>query len=235
MFTMAMHIDHNPLTPRPAVEATARQQTDRGLRIAALSGAASVVAGITGLTIAETETDGVTPHSSATFLVETYGAQTGELRTGAILTALAAVLGLVFLGPVWVRLKRAGEWQAMVAVAGGLMLAMYWLAASLQHAALVTFAEYSSGEAVRHALLGGWDTWQFIVVPVIAMTLGCAFAALPGWFRLASLFALAAAVIALVPGLDPWLPVMGACAWLTTLSLLVAVGPGQPVGRPVTS
>jgi hypothetical protein len=154
-------------TQQATVDATHQPQASLGERVAAVSGAASVVAAIVGLSIAEIDSLGLDPRSPTSVLVEGYAGHADELRAGAILCAAAAVLAMMFAGTLWARLRTRGEWPAMVAVAGAVTMGLTWLAAAMQQAAFLTFAEYSSGEAARHLLITGWGSWRCLAFPFL--------------------------------------------------------------------
>ena len=222
----------NPITTNAPEHPSARtdRRTHSSRQVAAMAGAASVLVGVAGLTIAETNTAGVDPGSTAPFVVEILTERTGDLRAGAILAAAAATLAMVFLGPLWFRLKQSGEWQAMIAVAGCLTLALFWLSAAAQQVAFLTFAQYSDGEAARTLVTLGWDTWRYLAFPFMIMALAAALTALPVWFRVVSLLVVAVEAVALIPGIDAWAPVMLGCSWTITASVLAALSPDP--GRP---
>ena len=139
---------------------------------------------------------------------------------------------MVFLGPLWIRFKHSGEWQAMIAVAGGLTLALLWLSAAAQQVAFVTFAHYSNGEAARTLIIASWDTWRYMAFPFLIMALAAALAGLPVWSRVVSLLVVAVEALALVPGTNAWAPVMLGCGWTIAASVLVALSPDRG-NRPV--
>ncbi len=197
-----------------------------GLRLAGLTGAGSLVAAFFGLSISETDTLGLDPHSSAGVLVDAYGGHTAELRTGAILCTLAAVLALVFAGPLWMRLKSSGEWQAMVAVAGAVTMGLAWMAVALEQVAFMTFVEYSNGEAARMLLVTTWGNWGYLTFPFLIIAIAGALASLPTWFRCLSVVVAVIEAYAVLPQSDPWLPAMIGFAYGITVSLFVVLSPG---------
>ncbi len=208
-------------------ETTTRDSGGLGLRLAGLTGAASLVAAFVGLSIAETNTLGLDPDTPAGVLVDTYSGLTAELRAGAILCAVAAVLALVFCGPLWMRYKESGEWQAMVAVAGALTMGLAWLAAAAEQVAFLTVAHYGNGEAARMVLITGWDTGRYLtLIPFLVLAIAGTLAALPFWFRAVSAVVAALEASALVPGSDDWFPAMLGAAYGITVSLLVTLSSG---------
>ena len=115
--------------------------------------------------------------------MEAYVGHTSELRAGAMLCTIAAVLALVFAGPLWLRFKAAGEWQAMVAVTGTVALGLGWLASAIQNVAFTTFAEFDQGEAVRMLLVAGGDNWRYLCFGFLVLAIAGALAGLPLWLR----------------------------------------------------
>lgn len=220
---------HPPATAPSAVATQVDRRpvrrTSVTLRLAALTGVASATAAFVGLTIAETDTVGANPNSTADFLIDTFTRHTDELHIGAALTAAAYVLGMVFLGPLWRWFKPAGEWQAVVAVAGAATLSLFWLGCAAQMTAYLTFVEHGSGEAVRTLMITTWDSTWLLVVAFLVMALAASMAALAPWFRTVSLLVAALEAVTLVPGVDAYMPMMLGFAWVITLSLLVALGP----------
>jgi hypothetical protein len=194
-----------------------------GARLAALSGAGSVVAALVGLSVAETDSLGLAPDTPAGTLVKAYTGHGAELRAGALLCVLAAVLALVFAGPLWMRFKVAGEWQAMVAVTGTVALSLGWLASAAQQVAFWTFAEFDNGEAARILLITGWDNWRYLCFGFLVLAIAAGLAGLPVWLRIISVFVAAIQVIAMVPGTDAWAPAMTGFAYGVTVSLFVTL------------
>ena len=215
-------VDGVPVPPT----ATTRDGGDPGLRLAGLTGALSVGAALVGLSVSETGSLGLGPDTPTSVLVDTYAGHADELRTGAVLCAVATVLALVFCGPLWMRFKASGEWQAMVAVAGALTMGLVWLAAAAEQLAFLAFAEHDDGEAARMLLTAGRDTGGYVVVPFLVLALAGALAALPTWFRAVSAVTAVVEAVALVPGTDAWAPAMLGIVYTVTVSLLVACTPG---------
>ena len=198
-----------------------------GARLAGLSGAGSLVAALVGLSVAETDSLGLAPDTPAASLVEAYSGHGVELRAGALLCVLAAVLALVFAGPLWMRFKVAGEWQAMVAVTGTVALGLGWLASAAQHVAFWTFAEFDNGEAARMLLIAGWDNWRYLCFGFLVLAIAAALAGLPLWLRIVSVLVAAVQVVAMVPGSEAWAPAMIGFAYGFTVSLFVTLSPSR--------
>ena len=135
------------------------------------------------------------------------------------------ILALVFAGPVWMRFKQAGEWQAMVAVTGTVAFGLGWLAFAAQQVAFLTFVEYGNGEAMRLMLATGWDNWRYLCAGFLALAIAGTLAAMPLWFRILSVVVAAVQVVAMVPGSDVWLPAMIGFAYGFTVSVFVSVSP----------
>lgn len=200
---------------------------DLGRRVVGLTGAASVIAAFTGLSIAETDSLGVDPRTPPSFIFDVYVAHTGQMRAGAILCAVAAVLAMVFCGALWVNLKAAGEWQAMVAVAGAFAMGLAWLAAAAEQVAFLTFAEYENGMATHMLLMAERDQWAYITVPFLVLAIAGALASLPTWFRAVSAVVVAIESVTLVPGNDVWAPAMIGFAYGIAISLFVTLSAGK--------
>lgn len=105
--------------PAKGANHPALSQKTPGLeRLAALSGAASVVLWITGSALVERGGKGLSPDQSIAAVGAGFAEYADEARVGSALLIAAVALSLVFLGPLWSRLHGAAPPLAAVAVAG---------------------------------------------------------------------------------------------------------------------
>ncbi len=189
-------------------------------RLAALAGAGSVLTGAVGSSLSDYGGAGLNPGTSLELTAEYFSEHIGAARAGAGLSAAAAVLALVFAGPVRVRL---GGWPGVVGAAGAVLLAVYELAGAGLMTLAVTAGEYTDGQTARMLVVAQWETARLAGVPVLAMVLAALVAGfrgreLPTWFRWLSVVFLIPLVLALVPAVGP----SGALALLGTLWVVVA-------------
>jgi len=162
----------------------------RGLvidRMASLAGLASVLALVAGGSASDMGGNGLSPTMAPDLLVSELQDHAGELEVGASLLALSSVLFLVFLGPVWTRLRTASTALAVVGVAAGAVVAAQGLAVARESIALGTAATMGDGVTAQVLLTSGWDTARLIAapyLPLIAVTAlaGFVHGAVSRWF-----------------------------------------------------
>ena len=198
--------------------------------------------GVAGSTLSDYGAAGLNPGTPVESAAQYFREHTGEAKAGAGLTALAAVLALVFAGALWARL---GGWPGVVAAASATLLAANWLVSAGLLTLAVTAGDYGDGQTARTLILAHWDTARLVGVPVLGMVLATLVvglrdsAAFPAWFRWATVVFLIPLVIALVPAVGPsgGLAVLGSM-WIVVASVLFAlereapldsrIGPRQP-------
>lgn len=202
---------------------------DAAVRAAALGGALSVVLGAAGAMVADVTADGVNPGSSAQDLVATYASFHHRLEVGAALSLVAFALQLVFLAPLWARVRPGSESLAVVAVIGGVgSAAALWMLAAFLDTAMVTAARFDDADAARMLLLAGWDTARVATAPNAVMMGACAIAGwrygvFPRWLTAFSVLL----VLLSIGGMLPSGPAGGAAllggVWMLVVSLHLAL------------
>jgi hypothetical protein len=173
-------------------------------RIAALAGATSVVVTVAGASIGDTGGKGIDPTMGPEGILRGVEPLVGQLQISASLFSVAAVFLLVFLGPLWRRLRTSAEWVAVVGVSGGVVAAS--LITGYVHAALAmaTAADLGDGTTAQVLTTSGWETARVLAVPFLVMVAAAVVAGstpgvLPPWFRWFSVVMLAPLVVALTP------------------------------------
>jgi hypothetical protein len=207
-----------------AIETTTERSTHRILweRAAALSGAASVVVLHVGSAIGDTGGKGINPTMGPDAIVAGTRPLVGELQLAASLLCLSAVLLLVFLGPLWRRLRAASEPAAVIGVAGGVLGAGLLVSYARHGIAMATAADLGDGTTAQVLITSDWETARILAVPFLAMALAAVVAGFspgvfPGWFRWFSAVMAVLLVLALAP-VGP----AGLMGFLGTLWVLVA-------------
>ena len=210
---------------------TARVSRHPGVdRLAALAGAGSTVAVVAGSSIADTGGKGVDPTMGPDGILRVIRDLVGELQLGASIMCLAAVLLLVFLGPLWRRLRTASEPAAVVAVAGGVLAAGLFVDYARDTIALATAAELGDGVTAQVLTTAGWETARILAVPFLAMVAAAVVAgigsdAFPAEFRWFSVAMLVPLVLAFSPvGPAGLLGLLGT-VWVLVASLVLAADP----------
>ena len=194
------------------------------LRVAALSGALGVVIGTASSVVADVTADGINPGSSTQDLLATYTRYEQRLQVGATLTLVAFALQLVFLVPLWARVRIGSERLAIVTVLGGVSsAATLWLLSAYLDTAMSTAAHFQDADAARMLLLAGWDTARMATAPNALMIGACAIA---GWRcgvfpRWLSVFSVLVALLS-IGGMLPTGPAGGAALlggfWILVMS-----------------
>ncbi|MGK5112762.1 hypothetical protein [Geodermatophilus sp. CPCC 205506] len=199
-------------------------------RIAALSGAASVVITLTIGSIGDVGGKGLDPTMAPEALVDGLREHGAAISTGASFTALGAVLAVVFLGPLWNQLKRASEGLAVIGVAGGVLWATQTLQFAAEGVGLASAADLRDGVAARSLMTADYEVARLLAVPSLimvatAVVAGFRYDLFPRWFRWFSLSLSVPVVIAFTP-LGP-AGLMGALGalWILTASVLFAFRP----------
>jgi hypothetical protein len=207
-------------------------------RVASLAGVASVLALVAGGSAADMGGNGLSPTMSPELLADGLRDRAGELEASASLLALSSVLFLLFLGPVWTRLRPASTALAVIGVSAGAVVAAQGLTFARESIALATAATMGDGVTAQVLLTSGWDTARLIAapyLPLVAVTALAGFTsgALPRWFTWFS----AAMVVLVCLSFSPVGPagVLGltGTVWVVVASLYFAAA--RPVAAPAVS
>ncbi len=210
---------------------TLRPSTDRTgalYRIAALSGAASVVVAYAGISLGDMGGKGINPTMAPEAMLRGLQEHAGALGAGASLISLGAVLAAVFSGPLWRRLRAASEWVAVIGVAGAVLAAAQWLSFAADGIGLATAADLDDGVTAQVLLTTGWEGARIAAVPSLVMVTaaviaGFRFWLFPRWFRWFSVAMLVPLVVALTPiGPSGLLGFLFGGLWVLVTSLLLA-------------
>jgi hypothetical protein len=204
--------------------------TARGLtadRVASLAGLASVVALVAGGSAADMGGNGLSPTMSSQQLVTGLHYHAGELEAGASLVALSSVLFLVFLGPLWTRLRAASTALAVVGAAAGAVVAAQGLTFARESIALGTAATLGDGDTARVLLTSGWDTARLIAAPYLPLIAATALAGLvhgafARWFSWFSTAMAALVCLSFSPVGPAGLLGLTGTVWVVVASLYVA-------------
>lgn len=203
-------------------------------RLGALAGAAAVVVLVAGSSIGDTGGKGIDPTMSPAAIVAAMRPLVGQMQVGASLLCLSAVLLLVFLGPLWRRLRSASEAVAVVGVAGGILAATLLVLAAGDGISMATAAELGDGTTAQVLVTSGWETARILAVPFLAMVAAAVVAGFtpgtfPTWFRWFSAGMAVLLVLALAPvGPAGLLGLLGTL-WVLVASVLLAVRPDRAV------
>jgi hypothetical protein len=147
---------------------------------------------------------GLNPDSPDQTLIDTFVDNRTQLQVGITLTMLGVVLLLVFLGPLWNRVKAGAEWLAVVTIAAGMATAIVWVISAAMLMVMVTTTDYRDPDAARLLMLALWDTSRVGAAPYAAMigaaTLaGLRYRILPRWLNLLGVVLFVGTVVALLP------------------------------------
>ena len=199
-------------------------------RLAALSGAASVVLAFAGISFADLGGKGLSPDQSVDLVGAGFAEHAGSSRVGATLLLASVTLSLIFLGPLWSRLQRGTEWLAVVGVAGGVVGAAFLLETAMFTIAAAVTGDVGDGHTARTLLILGYESARAVVAPALATVAAATIAGFrynvfPSWFSALSLGFSLLLLIALLP-IGP-AGLLGATSWLWTViaSLWLAFSP----------
>ncbi|WP_448613889.1 hypothetical protein [Modestobacter sp. URMC 112] len=184
---------------RPSSEGTGVAE-----RVTALAGAASVVVAFVGISFADVGGKGLDPTMTPETLAGGLHEHVDALTTGASLLSLAAVLAVLFAGPLWWRLRAAAGWVAAMGVAGAVLAGTLWIDLAAESIALATAADLGDGVTARVLLTAGWESARIGAVPSLVMVTaavvaGFGYGVFAGWFRWFSALMLVPLVVALAP------------------------------------
>lgn len=145
-------------------------RADALFRAAALVGAAALPLTLIGGILSDPNSyANVNPGSSDAQLIDVLSDSRGQTLWASTFQALGAAALLVFLGPLWARVRRGSEWLALVAVVGGVVagaVLLFWSGVSLVAAVA---ADYRDAEAARFLMVAGWETARVSVAPFLVM------------------------------------------------------------------
>jgi hypothetical protein len=207
----------------------ASPKVSRVERLAALSGAASVVLAFAGISFAEHGGKGISPDQPTDAIGAGFARYAGEARVGAALMTASVAMSLVFLGPLWSRLQRAAAWLAVIAVAGGIVGAAWGLESAMFAIAAAVAGDVGDAQTARTLMVFEWESARVGVGPALATVAAATVAGLrhgvfPRWFSWLSLVFTAVLVIGLLPvGPAGLLGATGAL-WTLITSLLLGLG-----------
>lgn len=143
---------------------------DTWFRVAALVGATTLPLVLIASTMADVSgSGGLNPGSSDAQLLEVFSQFRDRHLVSSALFVTAAVATLVFLGPLWVRLRAGSEALAVVAVGGGIAVAVLWVAWAGWTLIAVVAADYQDAGAARFIMVSGWESARLLVGPYLAM------------------------------------------------------------------
>jgi hypothetical protein len=204
---------------------------DPWLRAAALSGVVTLPLTLVGTTIADlVGPNNLGPGSPQdeilAMLVDSHGKQV----VAATMFTVASAATMVFVGPLWARVRTGSEWLAVIAVSGGVGAAVMWLVigAGWSITAAVA-ADYKDAEAARLLMVSGWEMGRLTVAPYLAMVAAVTVAGFrhhvfgPRFNAVGAGFTLLL-VIGLFPGGPAGLMGILATGWVFIASLLLAFG-----------
>jgi hypothetical protein len=198
-------------------------------RLAALSGAASVVLVFVGSSFVEHGGKGLSPDQPTGAIGAGFARYAGEARVGAALITASVALSLVFLGPLWSRLQRGTTWLAVIAVAGGIVGAAGGLEGAMFAMAAAVAGDVGDAQTARTLLVFEWESARAGVGPALATVAAATVAGFrhgvfPWWFSVLSLVFTVLLVIGLLPvGPAGLLGAIGAL-WTLIASLLLGFG-----------
>jgi hypothetical protein len=201
---------------------------DLWFRIAALAGAATLPLAVASVMLSDVAgSGGLNPGSSDAQLLEVFGDFQDRHMLAAALAVLAAVATLVFLGPLWARLRVGSEALAVVAVGGGIAAATLWLGWASSSLAAATAADFHDEAAARFLLVSDWESARTAVGPYLAMVGAATVAgfrhhAFGRWFNAFGLVFTVLLVLGLFPTSPAGLMGLLATMWVACASLVIA-------------
>ena len=149
-----------------------------------------------------------------------------------------AVLVLIFLGALWIRLRAAAEWLAVIAVGAGVLVAGFLLGAGAGISIFsVTAADFRDVDAARFLLVMSWEMVRLLVAPFLALigasTLaGFRYGAFGKAFNIFSLVFTLVLLLGVFPSSPAGLSGLLAMFWLVVAGLLLAFRRGPEDRTP---
>ncbi|CAA9360292.1 MAG: hypothetical protein AVDCRST_MAG34-2410 [uncultured Nocardioidaceae bacterium] len=207
------------------------------MQAAALAGTATLpLVLIVSMVSDVTGSGGLNPGSSDAQLIRVFVEYRDQQLVASSLYAAAAAATLLFLGPLWARLRTGSEWLAVVAVAGGVAAGFLWLLASAWSMTAVVAADYEDAGAARFLMVSGWEIARLSVAPHLVMVgaatvTGFRHGAFGRWFNVTGLGFTLLLAVGLVPFAPAGMMGMLATLWVFLASLVLAFG-SPPETRP---
>jgi hypothetical protein len=198
-------------------------------KVAALAGAATLPLVVAASTLGDVAgSGGLNPGSSDAQLVEVFGEFRDRHLTAASLFVMAAVATLVFLGPLWARVRVGSEALGVVAVGGGVAAALLWVAWAGFSLTAAVAADFKDADAARFLMVSGWETARLGVGPYLAMVgattvAGYRYHLFGRWFNAIGLVFAVLLVFGLFPASPAGLMGMLATLWVLCASLVIAL------------
>lgn len=206
----------------------ARGRDDRVLRVAALAGAVTFPLVLVAATLADVSgSGGLNPGSSDAQLVEVFGEFRDRQLIASALQVLAAMAILVFLGPLWARVRVGSEVLGVVAVGGGVAVAVLELAWAGWSLTAAVAADFEDANAARFLMVSGWEAARLGVGPYLVLVGAVTVAGyrhhlFGRWFNMVGLVFSALLVFGLFPASPAGLMGMLATLWVLCASLVIA-------------
>lgn len=209
---------------------------DPWTRAATLAGAAPLPLALTaaGLSDVSGSSGGLDPGSTDAELLRVFAEFRDNEVVAASLFLIGAVATLVFLGPLWARLRTASEPLALVAVVGGVVSASLWLVTGAGWSLMAAdAADFRDADAARFLMIANWDTARMLVAPYLVMVAASTAAGFrhrvfATWFNVVGLGFSVLLIIGLFPGSPAGAMGMLATAWVFLASLVLAWGKVPP-------
>ena len=149
---------------------SAHARGDTWFRVAALVGATTLPLVLIASTMADVAgSGGLNPGSSDAQMLEVFGDFRDRHLVSSALFVMAALATLVFLGPLWVRLRAGSEALGVVAVGGGVAVAVMWVGWAGWSLIAAVAADYQDAGAARFIMVSGWESARLLVGPYLAM------------------------------------------------------------------
>jgi hypothetical protein len=139
------------------------------LRVASLAGAASVIVAYAGVSVGDVGGNGINPTMAPDVIAVELQEHSGALRAGAALLSVGAVLAVLFAGPLWLRLRAASDWVAVIGLAGAVLTAAQWLSFAADGIGLATAADLGNGVTAQVLVTTGWESARIAAVPSLVM------------------------------------------------------------------
>jgi hypothetical protein len=208
-------------------------------RLAALSGALSVVLAFAGISFADYGGKGIAPDQPVAAIGAGFTEHAGSARVGAVLLLASVTLSLIFLGPLWSRLQRGAVWLAAIAVSGGVVGSAFLLETAMFTVAGAVAGDVGDGQTARTLLILGWESARAVVAPALATVAaatvaGFRYGVFPPWFSWLSLGFTVLLLIALLPFGPAGLLATSSSLWTVIASLWLTFEPAwqaQPGSR----
>ena len=207
-------------------------------RAAALAGVAVLPLVLAAATLGDLSgAGGLNPGSSDAQLVEVFAEFRDRQMVAATLHVLAAVAILVFLGPLWARVRAGSPMLAVVAVCGGVAAAVIELAWAVWSLTAAVAADFADAGAARFLMVSGWETARVGVGPFLVLVgavtvAGFRHRVFGRWFNLVGLVFTALLVLGLLPASPAGLMGMLATLWVLGAAL-VLVFSAPPEAAPL--